>query len=138
MAAAAAASRLTLLDANRVLFRCGEEERAAGRGGAYAVPGLGELTFTGLEGVAHPARAAVADSSPGHALCAHLRDGDWLPECLHRRLAQILSAAELACLVEPLVAAGRALPRDVAPAYFFGWFWCSPVLDRRWCPGAPD
>ena len=41
---------MSLADFNFVLFHCQEEEKEAGCGGIYNVPGYGDLTYAGLHG----------------------------------------------------------------------------------------
>lgn len=45
----AALAELDLADFNALLFRCDAEERAAGGGGVYDVPGHGPLPYAGLQ-----------------------------------------------------------------------------------------
>jgi hypothetical protein len=81
---------LDLVDANVVLYRAGGEERdaTADRFSAYMVPGLGTLTYCGLEGWMHPLKHIMRNNDLGHPLCAHLREGTWAFDYVHERLIQ--------------------------------------------------
>lgn len=72
-------SKLNLIDLNRALFSCDQEERDLGYGGgAYNIPGYGSFVYCGLQGVV----SVLADVAPhndlGHWICGNLRDGNWL------------------------------------------------------------
>ncbi|KAI0704297.1 glycoside hydrolase family 13 protein [Cytidiella melzeri] len=79
---------LDLIDLNVVLYRADGEERDATQGeiGAYNVPGIGALTYCGLEGFMHPLRHIMRYNDLGHALCGHLRDGTWAMDYVYSRL----------------------------------------------------
>lgn len=79
---------LDLIDLNVVLYRADGEERDATKGdvGAYNVPGVGTLTYCGLEGFMHPLRHIMRYNDLGHALCGHLRDGTWAMDYVYSRL----------------------------------------------------
>lgn len=81
---------LDLVDLNVVLHRAEGEERDATKGeiGAYDVPGLGKLTYCGLEGWMHPLRHIMRYNDLGHPLCGHLREGGWALDYVHSRLAK--------------------------------------------------
>ncbi|KAJ3850530.1 glycoside hydrolase family 13 protein [Lentinula lateritia] len=70
---------LGLVELNVVLYRADGEERDATNGqfGVYDVPGLGRLTYCGLEGWMHPLRHIMRHNDLGHPLCEHLRKGTW-------------------------------------------------------------
>ncbi|VDC00989.1 unnamed protein product [Peniophora sp. CBMAI 1063] len=87
--AESAFKNLDLVDLNVVLYRAEGEERDAtdGKIGAYDVPGLGKLTYCGLEGWMHPLRHITRENDLGHPLCGHLRNGAWALEYAHMRLA---------------------------------------------------
>jgi glycogen debranching enzyme len=81
---------LDLIDLNVVLHRADGEERdaTAGEIGAYDVPGLGKLTYCGLEGWMHPLRHIMRHNDLGHSLCGHLREGAWAFEYVTSRLTK--------------------------------------------------
>ncbi|XP_050557040.1 glycogen debranching enzyme isoform X2 [Spodoptera frugiperda] len=115
---APALAELELVDFNVLLYRCDAEEREAGGGGVYDVPGHGPLVYAGLQGAAALlAQVAPADDL-GHPLCDNLRAGDWLAEYCWRRLERAprlqAVAARYRALLQPLA----ALPRFLQPAYF--------------------
>jgi glycogen debranching enzyme len=86
--AAAAFGDLNLVDLNVILHRAEGEERDAtdGKFGAYEVPGLGKMTYCGLEGWMHPLRHIMRYNDLGHALCGNLRAGTWAMDYVHARL----------------------------------------------------
>jgi glycogen debranching enzyme len=81
-------SDLSLIDLNVVLYRSDGEERDAtsGKIGAYNVPGIGHLTYCGLEGWMHPLRHVMRFNDLGHPVCGHLRDGTWAMDYIYSRL----------------------------------------------------
>lgn len=75
---------------NVLLYRCEPEEFDTTGSRGYDVPGLGKLPYCGVASL----RALLdTDVSLGHALCAHLRSGDWLLGFLGDRLEQKPSLA---------------------------------------------
>ncbi|EMD39051.1 glycoside hydrolase family 13 protein [Gelatoporia subvermispora B] len=92
---------LNLVDLNVVLHRANGEERDAtdGRIGTYDIPGLGNLTYCGLEGWMHPLRHIMRYNDLGHPLCAHLREGTWAFDYVHSRLSG--QVASYPALVKP-------------------------------------
>lgn len=81
-------SKLNLIDLNVMLYRADGEERdvTGGQDGVYTVPGLGALTYCGLEGWMHPLRHIMTHNDLGHPLCAHLREGTWAMDYVQGRL----------------------------------------------------
>ncbi|KAH9644771.1 hypothetical protein HF086_016265 [Spodoptera exigua] len=115
---APALAELDLVELNALLYRCDAEEREAGGGGVYDVPGHGPLAYAGLQGAAALlAQLAPADDL-GHALCANLRAGDWLADYTWRRLDAAPRLQPVAARVRALLQPLAALPRFLQPAYF--------------------
>ncbi|KAF7260333.1 hypothetical protein EG68_02500 [Paragonimus skrjabini miyazakii] len=121
-------SELSLIDINRILFRCEVEELADGLNcGAYDVPGYGRLCYCGFESIAAVLEDIRDKNDLGHPVCAHLRSGDWLANYLCDRLCTIPNNAE-SILSPALVQIGKTLkqlfaplsdlPRYLVPAYF--------------------
>ncbi|KAJ3871454.1 glucanotransferase domain of glycogen debranching enzyme-domain-containing protein [Lentinula edodes] len=82
-------ANLGLVELNVVLFRDGEERDATnGQFGVYDVPGLGRMTYCGLEGWMHPLRLIMRNNDLGHPLCKHLRKGTWSLNYDYNRLIQ--------------------------------------------------
>lgn len=79
---------LSLIELNHVLYRSDMEERDVTNNeyGTYEVPGLGRLVYCGLEGWMHPLKHIMRYNDLGHPLCAHLRQGTWSLDYVHRRL----------------------------------------------------
>lgn len=90
--AAEAVANLDLVDLNVVLHRSDGEERdvTGGEIGTYNVPGLGALTYCGLEGWMHPLRHIMLHNDLGHPLCGHLRDGSWAMDYVSDRLLRFV------------------------------------------------
>lgn len=81
-------SDLDLVDLNVLLYRAEGEELDATTGdiGAYNVPGMGKLTYCGLEGWMYPLRHIMRHNDLGHPLCGNLREGTWAFDYVHSRL----------------------------------------------------
>ncbi|KAJ3798325.1 glycoside hydrolase family 13 protein [Lentinula aff. detonsa] len=81
---------LGLVELNVVLHRADGEERDATNGeiGVYDVPGLGRMTYCGLEGWMHPLRHIMRHNDLGHPLCEHLRQGTWPLDYVYDRLSK--------------------------------------------------
>lgn len=109
---------LDLSDFNVLLYRCDAEERDAGGGGVYDVPGHGPLVYAGLQGVASLLAAVRPRDDLGHALCANLRAGDWLAQYLWRRLEREPRLTALGTAVRETLAPLEAMPRYLQPCYF--------------------
>ncbi|KAM3961901.1 glycogen debranching enzyme [Aphomia sociella] len=108
---------LDLADFNALLYRCDAEEREAGGGGAYDVPGHGPLPYAGLQGVASLLAEVRPRDDLGHPLCANLRAGDWLLEYTWRRLERSPRLAAAAARVRAALRPLAELPRYLVPAY---------------------
>lgn len=93
--AAEAFAKLDMTDLNVMLYRADGEERdvTAGQEGVYNVPGLGALTYCGLEGWMHALRHVMRYNDLGHPLCAHLRDGSWACQYVYQRLEKSVDFA---------------------------------------------
>ncbi|KAG6335732.1 hypothetical protein ID866_3356 [Astraeus odoratus] len=87
--AQAAFDGLDLVDLNVVLYRADGEERDAtdGESGVYNLPGIGRLSYCGLEGWMHPLRHIIQHNDLGHALCENLRRGTWALDYVVSRLS---------------------------------------------------
>ncbi|XP_026729867.1 glycogen debranching enzyme [Trichoplusia ni] len=109
---------LDLADFNALLFRCDAEEREAGGGGAYDVPGWGPLPYAGLQGAASLLASLTPGDALGHPLCDNLRAGDWLVEYAWRRLEREPRLAGVAARYRELLAPLTELPRFLVPAYY--------------------
>ena len=81
---------LDFVDLNVILHRAEGEELdvTGGAISAYDVPGMGKLTYCGLEGWMHPLRHIMKFNDLGHPLCGNLRDGAWSMDYIHGRLIQ--------------------------------------------------
>lgn len=113
-----ALAEFDLCDFNALLYRCDAEEREAGGGGAYDVPGHGPLPYAGLQGAASLLAEVRPADDLGHPLCANLRAGDWLAEFQWRRLERDARLAAAGARVRAALAPLAELPRFLQPAYF--------------------
>jgi glycogen debranching enzyme len=103
--ASLAFSDLDLIDLNVVLYRSNGEESdiTEGEFGVYEVPGLGKLVYCGLEGWMHALRHIIRYNDLGHPLCAHLREGTWALDYVHKRLERYAHKrySVLCCMNDP-------------------------------------
>lgn len=109
--------RVTLDSLNFLLYRAEPEERADTRGadGCYVVPGLGRLQWAGVAGITGHIHAALQSNDLGHPLCAHLREGLWLPEFFQRRMARRPELHAAADWLQCHIRAAHKLPRHTRP-----------------------
>ena len=84
-------SQITLADLNCLLYSCDVEERdRSGGDGVYSVPGSGPLVYAGLEGFWSIFKGVIRDNDLGHAICQHLREGEWPLDYIVNRLTHWL------------------------------------------------
>lgn len=69
---------MNLLDLNQSLYLCDQEEREAGRGGAYSIPNFGAFVYCGLQGIGSVLSKIAPYNDLGHPFCGNLRDGNWM------------------------------------------------------------
>lgn len=113
-----ALAELDLVDFNVLLYRCDAEERDAGGGGVYDVPGHGPLVYAGLQGVISLLSEITPNDDLGHPLCDNLRAGDWLMDYTCARLERDPRLAAVAAKYREAFRPISALPRFLVPAYF--------------------
>ncbi|XP_059049795.1 glycogen debranching enzyme [Achroia grisella] len=116
-AALAPLAALDLPDLHALLYRCDAEERDAGGGGVYHVPGHGPLPYAGLQGVVSLLDELRPSDDLGHPLCENLRAGDWLLEYQWRRLEREPRLAAAAACVRAALQPVTRLPRYLVPTY---------------------
>lgn len=117
---------LSLVDLNFVLYRCDAEEQdsSGGRDGVYNVPGYGPLVYAGLQGWWSVLEPIVRENNMGHALCDHLRDGQWALDYTVNRLDRAAHEEGYTALQKPAqwlrerFDAVRSLPSFLLPRYF--------------------
>lgn len=110
--------KLSLVDLNRVLYRCIPEECADG-GGGYNLPGFGDMKYCGIAGMKYIMDDAKCHGDNlGHAMFDNLRSGDWLMDYTVSRLKRYGSTQEFADWLESVFGAIKKLPRYLIPAYF--------------------
>ncbi|XP_075970101.1 glycogen debranching enzyme isoform X2 [Anticarsia gemmatalis] len=115
---APALADLELADFNALLYRCDAEEREAGGGGVYDVPGHGPLVYAGLQGVVSLLDEVTPSDDLGHPLCDNLRAGDWLVDYVWRRLEREPRLGAVAARFREALRPLAALPRFLVPPYF--------------------
>ena len=119
-------SGTSLIDLNFILYRCESEERAStnGQDGTYNIPNHGPLVYAGLQGWWSILRKIVDTNDLGHALCNHLRDGQWPLEYTASRMQRMAEIPGHKSLVEPArwlkqrFDAIRSVPNFLLPRYF--------------------
>jgi len=111
-------SAMSLADFNFVLFHCQEEEREAGCGGVYNVPGYGDLTYAGLHGFVHVLESTRGSNNLGHPLFNNLRDGDWMLDYISNRLLNNYSTKKLGIWLQRVFDTLKKIPRHLVPCYF--------------------
>ncbi len=100
------------------LYMCEAEERedSGGAHGCYSVPGVGALPWAGVAGVAPLLREFVRQDATGHAIAAHLREGDWYVHYTAQRLSRRRSCAALGRVLRGAAGGLQGLSRDAVPA----------------------
>nr|AOE43285.1 glycogen debranching enzyme/amylo-alpha-1,6-glucosidase [Synstelium polycarpum] len=111
-------TELNLVDANQLLFRHPEEERAANGGGGYHLPGYGSLPFCGLQGFATILKRVTEWNDLSHPLCNNLRDGNWAMDYIVSRIANIPSLAKLATWLAVAFDQVKQMSRHFIPKFF--------------------
>lgn len=71
-------SKLNLTDLNKAIYCCEQEERDAGNGGVYSIPGYGPLVYSGSQGFNSLLSVIGPNNDLGHPLCRNLREGNWM------------------------------------------------------------
>lgn len=87
---------LDLYDLNALLYRASTEELDAsnGKDDVYDIPGYGRLTYAGLEGWNTALKHVIWQNNLGHAICDHLRNGDWAFDYVVNRLDKYAAKLE--------------------------------------------
>ncbi|KAJ5916231.1 Glycogen debranching enzyme [Penicillium tannophilum] len=119
-------SELSLIDLNFVLYRCDAEERDSsdGQDGAYSIPKHGPLVYAGLQGWWSVLEDIIKYNQLGHALCDHLREGQWALDYVVGRMEKVASKEGYVGLHKPAAwlrekfDAVRGLPNFLLPRYF--------------------
>jgi glycogen debranching enzyme len=75
-------SQLSLVDLNKILFRCSVEDEA----GTYNIPGWGNMTYSGLAGAILCFNTVPESSTVSHPICDNIRAGPWLIDFMSDRL----------------------------------------------------
>lgn len=120
-----AMSNLDLVDLNAVLYRADGEEKdvTEGNDGVYTIPQSDPLVYCGLEGWMAVLRPIIQSNDLGHPLCAHLRDGTWALDYVHKRLEKQIDvlprlAEPAQWLLERFDLIKNTAPNFMRPKYF--------------------
>lgn len=112
-------SKLNLNDLNRAVYRCDQEERDMGQGsGSYNLPNYGPLVYCGTQGFASVLTEIAPNNDLGHPLCVNLRQGDWMIDYIHERIANNPNTAALSKWFADNTEALKKIPRYLIPSYF--------------------
>ncbi|BFZ63502.1 bifunctional 4-alpha-glucanotransferase/amylo-alpha-1,6-glucosidase [Saitoella coloradoensis] len=113
---------LDLIDLNVALYRADGEERDCINDGTYNIPGHGNLVYCGLEGWMAPLKQIISHNDLAHALCQHLREGQWPLDYVVGRLEKYHEMfprlQSLADWLRSKFDAVRKLPSFLLPRYF--------------------
>ena len=111
-------SSLSLLNFNRLLFICEEEEYVNIGQGSYDIPNYGKFVYCGLQGLI-PVLEKIRDNNDlGHPLCQNLRDGTWLAQYVHGRLRKYQGLEKVADLFQQILDHLENIPYYLRPCYF--------------------
>jgi glycogen debranching enzyme len=124
--AKAAFQGVSLVDLNFILYRCEAEEldSSDGKDGVYEIPGYGKLVYAGLQGWWSLLKNIIKENDLAHALCQHLRNGQWAIDYIVGRLERIAKRPGYEALEKPAIwlkerfDAIRKLPSFLLPRYF--------------------
>lgn len=112
-------AKLNLNDLNRAIYRCDHEERDMGQGsGAYDIPNYGALVYCGTQGFASVLTEIGPNNDLGHPFCNNLRQGDWMIDYIHERIANYPNTAALSKWWSDNTIALKQIPRYMIPSYF--------------------
>lgn len=112
-------SKLNLNDLNRVIYRCDQEERDMGEGlGSYNIPNYGSLVYCGTQGFVSVLTEIAPNNDLGHPFCNNLRQGDWMIDYIHQRIAKSSNTATLSKWFADNTNALKQIPRYLIPSYF--------------------
>ncbi|KAK6199377.1 glycogen debranching enzyme [Scheffersomyces amazonensis] len=115
---------LDLYDLNAILYKSSPEEldASAGQENVYNIPQYGTLVYAGLEGWNTALKHVIWQNNLGHAICNHIRDGEWALDYIVNRLDKYAkSSGNLAKFQEWLrsrIQAIKKAPYFLRPHYF--------------------
>ena len=119
-------ANLSLTDLHFLLYRCEAEERdsSGGADGVYDIPGHGSLVYAGLQGWWSVLSTVVRNNDLSHAICNHLRQGQWPLDYMTRRIERLAQQDGRKALNGPgqwlteKFEAIRKIPSFLLPRYF--------------------
>lgn len=86
--------------------------------GSYDIPGYGRLVYCGTQGFVSVLAEIAPNNDLGHPFCANLRDGNWMIDYVHERIANNPNTAELSKWINDNTLALKQIPRYLIPSYF--------------------
>ena len=109
-----------MLDFNKTLFCCNEEERESGVGGVYNLDGYGPLSYAGLQGFVSILSKIRPTNDLGNWLPANLRQGDWMMDYISSRLLkdECGRTKQMGTWFQSVFEDLKKLPRYLIPSYF--------------------
>ncbi|GAB0093565.1 Glycogen debranching enzyme [Sergentomyia squamirostris] len=112
-------SKLNLIDLNRAVYRCDEEEKDMGCGsGCYDIPNFGRTVYCGSQGFASLLSEIAPNNDLGHPFCDNLRQGNWMIDYFRERLASWPGTKSLAEWWDKNTVSLKEIPRYLVPSYF--------------------
>ncbi|XP_059612400.1 glycogen debranching enzyme [Phlebotomus argentipes] len=112
-------SKLNLIDLNRAVYRCDEEEKDMGLGsGTYDIPGFGRLVYCGTQGFASLLSQIAPYNDLGHPFCDNLRRGNWMMDYIRDRFAKWPGTKALSEWWDKNTVDIKEMPRYLVPSYF--------------------
>lgn len=112
-------TKLNLNDLNRAIYQCDQEDRDMGKGlGTYNIPNFGSMVYCGTQGFVSLLTQISPNNDLGHPMCNNLRDGNWMIDYIHERLAKHPNTEALAKWIKENTIDLKAIPRYLVPCYF--------------------
>ena len=110
-------SELTLIDLNRILYRCESEEGV----GTYVINGWGPCSYCGIAGIIPLLKTITKENSVTHPLSVHLREGHWILDYYQHRIPSTPNCEKYFNWYKKNATFLKLLPNFLLPKYFY-WF----------------
>ncbi|CAF1026829.1 unnamed protein product [Didymodactylos carnosus] len=110
---------LSLIDLNRVLYRCSPEEIADENDfDVYGIPEHGKLNYCGLQGLMSELDKIKMKNDLKHPLCQNVKEGNWLIDYVANRLLADKSTEQLGQWYKHYFSYLIEIPHYLQPSYF--------------------